>query len=64
MQQLTERQVPVLLRLQSLLDEMQAVSNAVLDNTFEDVEPLPQDNYVLVREQLEQISHTLFIATK
>jgi len=54
----------VLLRLQSLLDEMQAVSNAVLDNTFEDVEPLPQDNYVLVREQLEQISHTLFIATK
>jgi len=63
MQQLTERQFPVMLRLQGLLDEMLAVSNAVLDNTFEDVEPLPKDDYKFVLNQLNEINQILFIAS-
>ena len=34
----TVRQQPVILRLQALLEESLALSRAVLDNTFEDVE--------------------------
>jgi hypothetical protein len=64
MQQLTERQFPVLLRLQSLLDETMAVSRAILDNTFEDVEPLPEDDYVFIRDQLVQIDQILHTSTK
>ena len=34
----TVRQQPVILRLQALLEESLALSRAILDNTFEDVE--------------------------
>jgi len=64
MQQLTKRQSPVLLRLQSLLDDSMAVSRAILDNTFEDSEPLPEDDYVFIRDQLLEIDRILYISTK
>ena len=64
MQQLTKRQSPVLLRLQGLLDDTMAVSRAILDNTFEDVEPLPEDSYVFIRDQLLEIDRILYISTK
>ena len=64
MQQFTERQAPVLLRLQGLLDETMAVSRAILDNTFEDVEPLPEHDYVFIRDQLLEIDRILYISTK
>jgi|TARA_Y100000015_G_C2364132_1_gene76686 hypothetical protein len=64
MQQLTKRQSPVLLRLQSLLDDSMAVSRAILDNTFEDSKPLPEDDYVFIRDQLLEIDRILQISTK
>ena len=64
MQQSTKRQSPVLLRLQGLLDDTMAVSRAILDNTFEDVVPLPEADYVFIRDQLLEIDRILHISTK
>ena len=62
MQQLTKRQSPVLLRLQSLLDDSMAVSRAILDNTFEDSKPLPEDDYVFIRDQLLEIHRLVHVS--
>ncbi len=41
-----------------------AVSRAILDNTFEDSKPLPEDDYVFIRDQLLEIDRILQISTK
>lgn len=55
----TVRQRPVIFRLQTLLDQSLAVSRAVLDNTFEDVEPLPESTYEFISGQLKEIDQIL-----
>lgn len=55
----TVRQQPVILRLQALLEESLALSRAVLDNTFEDVEPLPELTYELLSFKLKEIDQIL-----
>jgi len=55
----TVRQRPVIFRLQTLLDESLAVSRAVLDNTLEDVEPLPKSTYAVLSDQLKEIDRIL-----
>jgi hypothetical protein len=55
----TVRQGPVILRLQALLEESLAVSNAVFDNTLEDVEPLPKATYALLSFKLKEIDQIL-----
>ncbi len=59
MQLHTVRQRPVIFRLQTLLDESLAVSRAVLDNTLEDVEPLPESTYEFISGQLKEIDQIL-----
>jgi len=55
----TVRQRPVIFRLQTLLDQSLAVSRAVLDNTLEDVEPLPESTYEFISSQLKEIDQIL-----
>lgn len=55
----TVRQQPVILRLQALLEESLALSRAILDNTFEDVEPLPELTYELLSFKLKEIDQIL-----
>ena len=55
----TVRQRPVIFRLQTLLDQSLAVSRAVLDNTLEDVEPLPESTYEFISGQLKEIDQIL-----
>ena len=59
----TPRQRPVLLRLQVLLDDVMAVSRAIDDNTFEDVQPLSGEAYRFISDQLKEIDHILFLAS-
>ena len=59
MQLHTVRQRPVIFRLQTLLDQSLAVSRAVLDNTHEDVEPLPESTYRFISGQLKEIDQIL-----
>jgi hypothetical protein len=59
----TPRQRPVLLRLQVLLDDSMAVSRAIFDNTFEDVEPLPKETYEFISDQLKEIDEILLMST-
>ena len=58
----TPRQRPVLLRLQVLLDDAMAVSRAINDNTFEDVQPLSGESYRFISDQLKEIDHILLRA--
>jgi len=58
----TVRQRPVIFRLQMLLDESLALSRAVLDNTFEDVEPLPESTYEFISSQLKEIDRVLWLS--
>ena len=55
----TVRQGPVILRLQALLEESLAVSDAVFDNTLEDVEPLPKSTYAFLSYKLKEIDQIL-----
>ena len=59
----TPRQRPVLLRLQVLLDDAMAVSRAINDNTFEDVQPLSGESYRFISDQLKEIDHILLRAS-
>ena len=59
----TPRQRPVLLRLQVLLDDAMAVSRAINDNTFEDVQPLSGEAYRFISDQLKEIDYILLRAS-
>ena len=52
-----------MLRLQVLLDDAMAVSRAINDNTFEDVQPLSGEAYRFISDQLKETDYILLRAS-